>query len=110
MTVPFKALPLLYLTLDIEHAQLFTDKNLSYEFLDEYPERIRHVHLHDNRGGESYLDDIHLPPGRGIIDLNGIFKCLGRIGYNRTVTLELKTNEIGPCLDYTRDLLTRTDD
>jgi sugar phosphate isomerase/epimerase len=108
MTEPFKTLPLLYLTLDLGHAQFLTEENISYGFMDRYPERIRHVHLHDNRGGQSYLDDLHLQPGKGIIDFNRIFKGLGKIGYTGTVTLELKINEIDSCLDYVRGLLALT--
>ncbi|MDB9823115.1 sugar phosphate isomerase/epimerase [Deltaproteobacteria bacterium] len=108
MSEPFKELPLLFLTLDLGHAQLLTEKNLSHEFMKIYPERIRHIHIHDNRGGESYLDDLHLPPGKGIIDFNNIFKGLREIKYNRTITLELKTHEIENCLDYTRSLLAQT--
>ncbi|WXG47487.1 MAG: sugar phosphate isomerase/epimerase [Candidatus Atabeyarchaeum deiterrae] len=46
---------------------------------------IRHLHLHDNRlipfpvGGtklEKDLGDLHLPPGKGLIDFKGAIKCL----------------------------------
>jgi sugar phosphate isomerase/epimerase len=107
MDLPFRELPLLNLTLDIGHGQLLTRENRSYEFIENYPERIKHIHLHDNRGGDSYRDDLHLPPGKGTIDFKRIFKELKRIGYDKTVTLELKIHEIESCLGYVKRLLFR---
>jgi sugar phosphate isomerase/epimerase len=107
MDLPFKELPLLNLTLDLGHAQLLTKENRSYEFIENYPQRIKHIHLHDNRGGDSYRDDLHLPPGKGTIDFKRIFKELRRIGYDRTVTLELKIHEIESCMRYVKRLLFR---
>ncbi len=105
MDLPFKELPLLNLTLDLGHAQLLTKENRSFEFIENYPGRIKHIHLHDNRGGDSYRDDLHLPPGKGTIDFKRIFKELGRMGYDGTVTLELKIHEIESCLRYVNRLL-----
>jgi sugar phosphate isomerase/epimerase len=105
MDLPFKELPLLNLTLDLGHAQLLTKENRSYEFIENYPGRIKHIHLHDNRGGDSYRDDLHLSPGKGTIDFKRIFKELKRIGYDQTVTLELKIHEIESCLGYVKRLL-----
>lgn len=98
-------LPQLYLTLDLGHAQLLTDLNRSDEILEQYPDRIRHVHLHDNRGGHSPMDDLHLPIGEGVIDFEGIFRRLRDTGYDRTITLELKTPEIETSLPYVKKLL-----
>lgn len=89
-----KALPLLNLTLDVAHAQLLTDQNRSLALMQGFPERIRHIHLHDNRGGDSPEDDLHLPPGEGDVDFNVIFKELNSIGYDGTMTLELRLHEI----------------
>ncbi len=102
MALPFKKLPQLNLTLDLGHAQLLTEENRSYEFIARYPGRIKHIHLHDNRGGESYRDDLHLPPGKGIIDFKKILKELKKIGFDRTFTLELKIHEIESCLGYVK--------
>jgi len=90
----FEALPSLNLTLDLGHAQLLTAQNTSFGFMERFPERIQHIHLHDNLGGTSVKDDLHLPVGKGIIDVEGIFKNLSRIAYNRTITLELRPDEI----------------
>ena len=105
MRKPFHELPSLNLTLDLGHAQLMTETNRSYGFMEQFPERIRHIHLHDNRGGHSYRDDLHLPLGEGIIDFKDILKNLKRIGYDRTVTLELRLPEIKKNLEYVKELL-----
>jgi len=101
----FEALPLLHLTLDIGHGQLLAAENTSYGFLENCPDRVLHVHLHDNRGGNSPADDLHLPVGEGIISFQRIFKCLKTTGYARTITLELRPEEIGRCLGRVRHLL-----
>jgi sugar phosphate isomerase/epimerase len=98
-------LPLLNLTLDLGHAQILTKKNTSHEFIEKYPDRIKHIHIHDNRGGNSPRDDLHLPVGDGIIDFISIFKGLGSINYQRTMTLELKPSQIRKCLSHVKDLL-----
>ena len=90
----FKALPDLGLTLDLGHAQLLAEKNTAIGFLDRYPDRIKHVHIHDNRGGNSPSEDLHLPVGEGIVDFEAIFQKLNKIGYQKTITLELKPAEI----------------
>ena len=107
LSIPFNNLPLLYLTLDLGHAQLVTGINRSYGFIEQYPERIKHIHLHDNRGGDSYLDDLHLIPGEGIVDFEKIFRKLKEMDYDRTITLELKPPEIEKCLGYVKELLSR---
>ena len=48
MTEPFKQLPSLFMTLDLGHAQLLTEKNTGFAFIKRFPERIRHIHIHDN--------------------------------------------------------------
>ena len=101
----FKALPLLNLTLDLGHAQLLSEVNTSYGFMDKHAGRIKHIHLHDNRGGDSPEDDLHLPVGNGTIDFQQIFRGLKKIGYHGTITLELRPLEIKECLGYVKGLL-----
>ena len=101
----FKVLPHLNLTLDIGHAQLLSNQNTSYGFIDRFPERIKHVHIHDNRGGDSPDDDLHLPVGEGIIDFGKIFRKVKEVGYHGTFTLELRPPEIKACLPYVKQLL-----
>ncbi len=106
--VPFTQLPLLNLTLDLGHAELLTEVNTSYGFIERYPERIKHVHLHDNRGGDSYQDDLHLLPGEGVVDFEKVFKRLRAMDYERTITLELTPSEIEKCLNQVKELLSRS--
>jgi sugar phosphate isomerase/epimerase len=108
MVTPFTDLPLLNLTLDVGHAQLLSETNTSYGFMERYPERIKHVHLHDNRGGDSYLDDLHLLPGEGIVDFEKVFRKLKEMNYDRTVTLELIPSEIEKCLSRVKGWLSRS--
>ena len=105
LEVAFDKLPLLSLTLDVGHAQLLSEENTSFDFIKRYPDRIRHIHLHDNLGGNTPEDDLHLPPGRGIVDFKDIFNSLSNIGYIGTATLELKPFEIKSCLGFVRKLL-----
>ncbi len=101
----FKEIPSLMMTLDLGHGELLCEKNRSLGFIERFPGRVKHVHLHDNRGGNSHTDDLHLPPGEGVIDFKGLLGALSRIGYDRTVTLELKPHEIRKCLAYVTELV-----
>ena len=85
-----EAVPDLGLTLDIGHGQLLTDTNTSFDIIENLSASIKHIHLHDNRGGQGVKDDLHLPLGEGIIDFQGIFGRLVKKGYDGTVTLELE--------------------
>src|SRR4029077_9611157 len=44
-------MPELGLHLDIGHANLLVEHNTTDEILDAFGPRLRHVHLHDNKGG-----------------------------------------------------------
>ena len=101
----FHEIPSLMMTLDLGHGELLCEENRSLGFIEKFPERIKHVHLHDNRGGNSPTDDLHLPPGEGVVDFMGLFEGLHRIHYARAVTLELKPHEIRKCLAYVSELV-----
>ena len=101
----FDALPSLNLTLDLGHAQLLSDQNRSFGFVEQFPDRIRHIHLHDNLGGDSQADDLHLPLGKGVVDFDGILQRLSQTGYTGTMTLELKPEEIRDNLQRVKQLL-----
>jgi sugar phosphate isomerase/epimerase len=101
----FKQLSQLYLTLDVGHAQLLRRNTTAFDLIAAHPHSIKHLHLHDNMGGNSVDDDLHLPPGEGIVDFKGIFEALKGIGYTGTATLELKPEEIKRCLAFVRTLL-----
>lgn len=103
----FSAVPALNLTLDLGHAELLSTQNTSFGFLEKCPDRIKHIHLHDNRGGTSPGDDLHLPVGEGKIDFHRIFQKLHAVDYKRTITLELRPDQIARCLGYVRDLCGR---
>ena len=52
-------------------------RDLPYD--ENYPERIKHIHLHDNLGGDSEKDDLHLPVGQGNINFREIFQGLNDV-------------------------------
>ena len=101
----FKALPQLFLTLDIGHAQLLRPKTTAFDLIAAHPHRIKHLHLHDNMGGNTVNDDLHLPVGDGNVDFLGILGALKEAGYTGTATLELKAEAIKRCLPFVRTLL-----
>ena len=72
---PFTKLPSLNLALDLGHAQLLREENTSIDLIKAFPERIKHLHLHDNFGGNTPKQDLHLPLGKGSIDFEKIFAC-----------------------------------
>ena len=97
------AIPELGLHLDIGHANLLVDHNTTDEILKAYGSRLRHVHLHDNKGGSA---DLHLPLGAGTLDLPHYIRSLQRLGYDGTITLEVFTPD-RHYLEYSRDMLRR---
>jgi sugar phosphate isomerase/epimerase len=101
----FAALPQLNLTLDLGHAELLSPENTSFGFLENLSRRIKHIHLHDNRGGSSPDDDLHLPVGEGKIDFSKIFQRLHAVRYSGTMTLELRPPEIQTCLGRVERLI-----
>ena len=107
LTEAFAALPRLYMTLDVGHAQLLTKQNNAPDLIDRFLDRIKHIHIHDNRGGDSPEDDLHLPVGQGTLDFDEIFHRLYQAGYGGTMTLELTPLEIEQNLDRVKALLTQ---
>lgn len=79
-------LPELGLHLDIGHANLSVPKNTTEEILAAYGPRLKHVHLHDNKGGDA---DLHLSLGQGTMDIGHHLGLLKRCGYDDTITLEV---------------------
>jgi sugar phosphate isomerase/epimerase len=84
------------LHLDFGHAQLLVPHDTSEEILARYASRLRHVHLHDNKGGG---EDMHAPVNRTVRSLKGR-------GYDGTITLEVFTPD-RHYLQYSRDVLQR---
>jgi sugar phosphate isomerase/epimerase len=99
----FDPLPQLGLHLDIGHANLLVVHSTVEELLSAYGERLRHVHLHDNKGGAA---DLHLPLGTGSVDLSQAVRALKGLGYDGTITLEVFTPDRHH-LAYSRELLQR---
>jgi sugar phosphate isomerase/epimerase len=96
-------IPELGLHLDIGHANLQTPYNTTEEILAAYGSRLRHVHLHDNKGGHA---DLHMPLGSGTVDVRSSVRALRRSGYDGTITLEVFTPD-KHYLEYSRDQLLR---
>jgi len=96
--------PELGLHLDIGHTNLMTVTNTEGEILDAHGPRVRHVHLHDNKGGSL---DLHLPLGAGTINIPEAIAALKSSGYDGTITLEVFTTDPNHLL-YSRDVLRRT--
>jgi sugar phosphate isomerase/epimerase len=72
------------LVLDTSHAAV-AGHDLA-EVRTRFGERIRHVHLSDNAGRGW---DSHLPPGEGILDLDGFLRGLAADGYAGSLSLEV---------------------
>jgi sugar phosphate isomerase/epimerase len=96
-------MPEVGLHLDVGHANLQVAESTMEELLAAYGIRLRHVHLHDNKGGGA---DLHLPLGTGTVDLVRAVRLLQDHGYDGTITLEVFTPDIHH-LTYSRELLER---
>ncbi|MBN1636096.1 MAG: sugar phosphate isomerase/epimerase [Deltaproteobacteria bacterium] len=86
----FQAIDDLRMTLDIGHGQLLSSQNTAFDFIRKGYDRIAHLHVHDNFGGTSVKDDLHLALGDGVVDYRGIFTLLKNKGYGSSVTMEVK--------------------
>ncbi len=84
-----KEIPGLGLTLDVGHGELMCSRNRALEILERFPDRVCHVHLHDNLGGNLVGDDLHLPVGEGRIDFRTFLEALLKSGYKGAATLEV---------------------
>ncbi|MGZ8939184.1 MAG: sugar phosphate isomerase/epimerase family protein [Limisphaerales bacterium] len=98
------AIPELGLHLDIGHCNLQVVTNTATEIITTYGPRIKHVHIHDNKGGYA---DLHLPLGTGNLDFVSPLKALQAWGYDATITLEVFSDD-RQYLSYSRDVLKRT--
>src|SRR3954463_6000835 len=73
-----------HLVLDTSHAAVA--KHDLIEVRQLFGERLRHVHLSDN-AGKGW--DSHLPPGEGVLDIDGFLRDLAGSGFDGTVSLEV---------------------
>jgi sugar phosphate isomerase/epimerase len=72
------------LVLDTSHAAV-AGHELA-EVRQRFGDRLRHVHLSDNAGRGW---DSHLPPGEGILDLDGFVRSLTAEGYQGSISMEV---------------------
>jgi sugar phosphate isomerase/epimerase len=96
-------LPEVGLHLDIGHANLLVAESTADALIQAYGPRLRHVHLHDNKGGSG---DLHLPLGTGTVDVARHLRTLKGCGYDGTITLEVFSPD-RQFLAYSRDVLRR---
>jgi sugar phosphate isomerase/epimerase len=73
---------------------LLAKQNTSFRFTEDCFPRIAHMHVHDNRGGTSVKDDLHLALGEGSVDYAAIIKSLVNKGYDSTITMEVKPQDM----------------
>jgi sugar phosphate isomerase/epimerase len=97
-------LPKLGLTLDVGHAMLSHRISTAPDIIAQLFDRISHLHLHDNQGGKSPRDDLHLVPGEGKVDFSRILLALSKSGYNRTATLEVAPQDLALARTRVTDL------
>ena len=92
----FSAFPSFMLTLDTGHANL-TDPLGSRlaQFVEQFGDRIAHLHFSDNRGHR----DEHLAIGKGTVRFQELCKTLKKTGYNDTLTLEIFDSDRRSLLD-----------
>jgi sugar phosphate isomerase/epimerase len=84
----FAAAPELNFHLDVGHANMGRSHgapNRTTSLLGAFGDRLVHVHVHDNRGGE----DLHLPLGLGTVPWDDVIAELKTVGYDGTVTIEV---------------------
>jgi sugar phosphate isomerase/epimerase len=85
-----------HLVLDTSHAAVSGHDPIEVRRL--FGPRLRHVHLSDNAGKGR---DSHLPPGNGVLDIDGFLEDLSRSGYDGAVSLEV---DLRPALGDTERL------
>ena len=95
--------PRIVLTLDIGHGELLGEKNKSLGFINTWPDRIGHVHIHDNVGGNTYYEDLHLPLGEGRIDFKPIMEALALLPQEVTITFEMPRHKALEGLKWLRE-------
>ena len=107
LILPFFEVRQVGLTLDLGHGQLMRRQNTSFNFISRMPERIAHVHVHDNQGGRSPKDDIHLPLGQGVVPLADIITALVASGYDETITLEVPAEAMEESLAKLKEMVSQ---
>lgn len=101
----FESIPELSMTLDVGHGELLTEQNTSIGFIERFPKRIHHVHLHDNNGGTSSKSDLHLPIGWGSIDVFPIIETLMANAYSGILCFEVPVEHMAESRDRIRGMM-----
>jgi hypothetical protein len=79
-------------TLDIGHANIFHNAPIEYVYL--LKNRLCHLHLHDNVGGNSEIfHDTHNAPGLGSVNWVLFAKALAQVKFRGTATYECRPDE-----------------
>lgn len=86
----FSGVETLMFHLDVGHANLNTSINKTEELVNNFRERLVHIHFSDNRGGG---EDLHLPLGAGSINWEKIVRVIKKSGYDETITLEVFSSD-----------------
>ena len=117
-TPAFEQVPGLQMTLDLGHGQILAPTvqddpapasqrariNAAFELIEHHGARIRHVHLHDNRGGDRVRDDLHLPLGKGNVDIPGILGALREAGYDGAFSFEVALEHVERGRELVREM------
>lgn len=89
-----------HLVLDTSHAAVARHELITLR--RTFGPRLRHVHLSDNAGRGW---DSHLPPGQGVLPLDGFLADLRLSGYSGSVTLEVDLRRYMPDPAALRDVM-----
>jgi sugar phosphate isomerase/epimerase len=92
MAAVLEPLPELGMLLDIGHCNLKLPKGTfsAPAIIERLGDRIRHLHLHDNNGGEA---DLHLPLSAGHVPFKDVIRQVKKLGYDGTITLEVFSSD-----------------
>jgi len=85
----FTRIPRARFCLDVGHASLDGEREKPFQLLDLLGDRLALVHAHDNRQGHGEAGDLHLPFGKGTIEVERILHAVRDRGFRGPVTLEL---------------------
>ena len=92
--------PMFKVCLDVGHANIYGKKYLIDEWVEGFGEDLKHLHVHDNHGGE----DEHLGVGAGNIDFEAFFNALDNLNECPPFVLEVRgEDELERSLKYLRD-------
>jgi sugar phosphate isomerase/epimerase len=89
-----------HLALDTSHAAVAGHDPT--EVRRRFGDRVRHVHLSDN-AGKGW--DSHLPPGEGVLDLDGFLDDLSASGFDGSISLEVDLRRVASNPERLREVM-----